>query len=129
MLYKASKDFMKSYNETLKPSPSSFLFKINMRHLIFIVKTILDVPNNYATSFENIAWLWVNEVCRTVLDRHTDPLEQEKFFKEANRIASEVFKGVKPTQLPTDWERNYFFYGQPESEHLYNEICEEAKLK
>jgi len=39
--------FYKTYNEMLKASPTMFLFKINYRHLIYLIKGILDSPGNY----------------------------------------------------------------------------------
>ena len=47
MIMKASLDFYQTYQRMLKPSPSSFLFKCNTRHLIYLLKGILDAPNNY----------------------------------------------------------------------------------
>jgi hypothetical protein len=54
--------------------------------------------------------MWVNEVCRTVLDRHTDPAEHEKFYKILCDIACNVFR-VDRKMLPVDFYANQFFYG------------------
>ena len=76
----------------VKPSPTSFLFKINTRHLLYLLKGILDAPSNYYRLIDNVALVWVNEVCRTVLDRHTDPAEHEKFYEMLVDIGASVFK-------------------------------------
>ena len=52
-----------------------FLFKINTRHMLFILKAFLDAPVSYFQSMEHIAFMWVHEICRTVLDRYADPKE------------------------------------------------------
>lgn len=76
---------------------------------------------------DNVALVWVNEVCRTVLDRYTDPTEQEKLYDMVIEIACLAFK-VRHKIFPKDWRANQFFYGQPESETTYNEIIDEKKL-
>ena len=115
MVQCASLEFFKQYNENLKPSPTNFLFKINTRHLLYILKGIMDVPNNYFRLVDNVALVWVNEICRTVLDRYTDPAEQEKLYEMVLNIACSAFK-VRHKIFPKDWSQNQFFYGQPESE-------------
>lgn len=105
MLLNASLKFFAVYNDAVKPSPASFLFKINQRHLIFLLKGMLDVPNNYFQMIDNVALLWVNEICRTVLDRHTDPFEHDKFYKIVCSIAAEVFM-IRPKVLPPDFHAN-----------------------
>ena len=57
-----------------------FLFKINQRHLRFILKAFLDCQVSYFQSMENIAFMWVHEVSRIVLDRFSDPTEQVKIY-------------------------------------------------
>ena len=47
MLLKASMAFLKKYNEQLKPSPTMFLFKINSRHMLMLLKAFLDAPVSY----------------------------------------------------------------------------------
>ena len=83
MILKASMDFFKKYKEEMKPSPTSFLFTINQRHLIYLLKGMLDAPNNYFQMIDNVALMWVNEICRTFLDRYTDPLEHSKLYEIA----------------------------------------------
>ena len=75
MVLNASMAFFNKYSEILRPSPTSFLFKVNVRHMKFVLKGILEVPNNYYRYIDNVAMVWVNEICRTVLDRYTDPTE------------------------------------------------------
>jgi len=71
--------------------------------------------------------MWVNEVCRTILDRQTDPVEHAKLYEETKKIAQSVFL-VSSKIFPNDFQANQFFYGQPENENQYNEIIEEKKL-
>lgn len=104
-----------------------FLFKINERNMLYMLKGIIDAPNNYYQMIEHVAFIWVNEVCRALLDRYTDPVEHEKMFTIAKTIASETFL-VRSKIFPRDFHANQFFYGQPESENQYNEIMEEKKL-
>ena len=92
------------------PAPTSFLFRINNRHLIYLLKGIIDVPNSYFKNAGAVACVWTNEVCRTVLDRYTDPLEQEKLYSVVIEIASRVF-GVESSLIPEDCKVNQFFYG------------------
>ena len=110
MVLNASMAFFKKYNEVLRPSPTSFLFKINLRHMKFLLKGVLEVPNNYYRYIDNVAMVWVNEVCRTVLDRYTDPLEQEKLYEITKEIASSCFR-VKTKIFCPDPKANMFFYG------------------
>ena len=91
LVLKASLEFYKNYNKILKPSPTNYLLRINERHLFYLLKGILDAPGNYFQRIENVALMWVNEVCRTVLDRHTDPVEHEKMYKMLCDIACNVF--------------------------------------
>lgn len=74
MVLQASLEFFKRYQDGLRPSPTSFLFRVNNRHMLYLLKGLLDVPNNYYQLVDNVAVIWVHEVCRTVLDRYTDPL-------------------------------------------------------
>ena len=105
MVLEASLQFYRRYEALRKPSPTGFLFKINWRHLINMTKGLLEVPNNYYKAMENVAILWVNEVCRTVLDRYTDPREHEKFYAEVCRIAANTFR-VKKTTFTADYHAN-----------------------
>ena len=95
--------------------------------MLYVLKGVLDVPNNYFRLIDNVALVWVNEVCRTVLDRYTDPYEQEKLYEMVTNVACSAFK-VRHKIFPKDWRVNQFFYGQPESETHYNEIVDEKKL-
>lgn len=47
MLLKASMTFLRKYNEQLKPSPTMFLFRINSRHMLMLLKAFLDAPVSY----------------------------------------------------------------------------------
>ena len=42
--------------------------------MLYVLKGLLDVPSAYYQLVDNVAVIWVHEVCRTVLDRYTDPL-------------------------------------------------------
>ena len=110
MVLEASLEFYDKYREMVKPSPTSFLFKINWRHILYILKGILEVPNNYYKNMDNIAILWVNEVCRTVLDRYTDPREHERHYNKLCEIAARTFK-VRRKIFSEDCLANQFFYG------------------
>lgn len=127
MILNASLKFVEVYRSMLKPSPTSFIFRINNRHLIYLLKGIMDVPSNYFQSTDNVAFLWVNEICRTVLDRFTDPQEHERLYEEAKKIACDVFR-VRTRMFIGNKDAVQFFYGQPESESAYNEIIDERKL-
>lgn len=127
MLLKASLEFFSKYNESLKPSPTMFLFKLNTRHMLMLLKAFLDAPVSYFQMIEHVAFLWVSEVCRTVIDRHADAAEQDRLYETAKRIAMEAFS-VRPKIFPREHHLPQFFYGQPESEHTYNEVLEERKL-
>lgn len=94
----------------LKPSPTSFIFRINNRHLLYLLKGLIDAPSNYFQNLDSVAFLWVNEICRTVLDRYTDPFEQEKLYEEAKKIACDIFK-TRNRMFTGDKDANQFFYG------------------
>ena len=66
-----------------------------------MLKGFLDAPSNYFYSMENIAFMWVSEVSRTVLDRHGDQDEIENLYELTKQIASEVFN-VKSSVFPED---------------------------
>lgn len=110
MILEASMKFFKKYKELVKPSPTMFLFKINERNMMYMLKGIIDAPNNYYQMIEHVAFIWVNEVCRALLDRYTDPAEHEKMFDIAKTIASETFL-VRSKIFPRDFHANQFFYG------------------
>ena len=110
MLLDASLKFYEGYNGMVRPSPQMFLFKINSRHMIYLLNGILDAPNNYYQLIEHVAFIWLNEICRAILDRYTDPIEHKKFFDFAKTIAVETFK-VNPKIFFTDYHSNQFFYG------------------
>ena len=44
---------------------------------------------------EHVAYLWVSEICRTVIDRHADTAEQDRLYEMTKRIAMETFS-VRP---------------------------------
>ena len=106
----ASLEFYHTYDGMVTPAPTSFLFRINNRHLVFLLKGLLDVPNSYYKNADSVAIVWANEVCRTVLDRYTDPLEQERLYSVVKDVASRTF-GVESSIFPEDCRANRFFYG------------------
>jgi hypothetical protein len=57
----------------IAPTPTTFLQETNYRHLLFILKGFIDAPPSYFEDFAQIAEMWIHEVCRTVLDRMSDP--------------------------------------------------------
>ena len=56
----------------ISPSPTSYLQQFNQRHMINILMGFVEVPYNQFETFEDVANLWMHEVCRTILDRFTD---------------------------------------------------------
>ena len=69
LLFKASMEFFNRYKEQLKPSPTMFLFTINERHLMHLLKGFIDAPLSYFQVIEHISFMWVSEISRT------DPLQ------------------------------------------------------
>ena len=127
-ILKASTEFVKMFNSTVRPSPTSFLKKINQRHMIYILKGILEIPQNYFKMQENVAFLWMNEVCRTVLDRFGSANEKRDLYEKAKIIASNCFR-VRERVFPTTCDEPYFCYGLPDQEDAYNEKPSESKMQ
>ena len=126
-ILKASTEFVKMFNSTVRPSPTSFLKKINQRHMIYILKGILEMPQNHFKMQENVAFLWVNEVCRTVLDRFSNTREQKDLFEKVKVIASNCFR-VRERILPANCDEPHFCYGLPDMEDSYIEKPREQKM-
>ena len=72
MLMKASLGLLDMMHKHITPAPTNFLQIINQRHLLFVLKGIVDAPSAYFSEFEDVAVMWIHEVCRTVLDRFGD---------------------------------------------------------
>ena len=95
--------------------------------MIYILKGILEIPMNYFKMQDNVAFLWMNEVCRTVLDRFSSTLEKADLYAKARVIASNCFK-VRERIFPNDNNEPHFCYGLPDQEDAYNEKPGEAKM-
>ena len=72
MLLKASLGLLDMMRDQITPSPTNFLQSINQRHLLYILKGIIDSPPTYYLDFNEVAVMWIHEVCRIVLDRFPD---------------------------------------------------------
>ena len=82
---------MEMYNRSLKPAPTTFLKRINHRHMLYIFKGIVELPTTYFKSIESVASLWMHEICRTVLDRFTDHSEKVILYEKTKAIACRIF--------------------------------------
>ena len=72
MILKASLGLMDLLNFQLMPSPTNFLQQINYRHLLFILRGLVDAPPTNFSDAEELAVMWLHEASRTVLDRFPD---------------------------------------------------------
>ena len=88
--------------------------------MIYILKGILEIPMNYFKMQDNVAFLWMNEVCRTVLDRFSNTLEKSDLYAKTKIIASNCFR-VREKVFPTRCDEPHFCYGLPDQEEGYNE--------
>lgn len=105
----------------ITPTPISFLRTINLRHLFYILKGIIDSPHTYFKLVENLAFMWVSEICRTIIDRFIDPVEYNQMYELAKKCAVQSF-GVTNRIFPKDPDKPLFFYGLPDNELAYHEI-------
>ena len=112
-ILKASTEFVKMYNSTVRPSPTGFLKKINQRHMLHILKGIIEIPLNYFKMIENVAFLWMNEICRTILDRFMPTEEKADLYQKARIIAANCFK-VRDRIFPNLPDEPFFCYGLPD---------------
>ena len=112
-ILKSSLEFIKMYNSTIRPSPTGFLKRINQRHMFYILKGIIEIPLGYYKMIENVAFLWMNEICRTVLDRFQNTDEKAALYEKTKLIAAKNFK-VREKIFPTLPDEPYFCYGLPD---------------
>ena len=128
MIIKASKSFVEMYNKTLKPSPTTFLKRINQRHILYIMKGILEIPSNYYKMKENVAFIFMHEVCRTVLDRFIDVNEKEELYEKTKDICQRIFDEPGRTFASSKYmDEVSFCYGQGDAS--YNETPASKKLE
>lgn len=92
-----------------------FLYEINQRHLLFLLKGFIDAPTTYFQDFKEVGIMWIHEVVRVVLDRFSDENEKERLFTEVQRLAFEVFK-LRPQENPIKLDHVYFTYGLPDGQ-------------
>ena len=128
LLFQASMKFYDWYMGQLKPSPTLFLFKINERHLLYLLKGIFDAPASYFETIQHIGLMWVSEIYRTVLDRYADPAEQDRIYEKVKEIASDTFEIMPKIMTARNARDVQYFYGNPESETSYHEKIEQRKL-
>ena len=75
LIVSATRSFAEMYRRTVKPGPTTFLKRINYRHMLYILKGIIELPSAYYRSKKSVAFIWMHEICGTVFDRYTDPSE------------------------------------------------------
>ena len=59
---------------------------------------------------EHLSFLWVSEICRTVIDRYSDVSEREHLYEMTKMIAMEQFS-VRPKIFACECNEPQFFYG------------------
>ena len=95
--------------------------------MIYILKGILEIPLNYFKLQDNVAFLWMNEICRTVLDRFSKTAEKADLYSKAKLIASNCFR-VRERVFPPNCEEPHFCYGLPDQEIAYNEKPSDQRM-
>ena len=124
---KATVDFLDTYQAELTPGPISFLKKASPKIGYALLKGFVEAPPAYFQMIENVAYLWMNEICRAIIDRHSENTEVKKYYDMAKGIASKIF-GVRLKIFNTEPRVPQFFYGAPENDIAYTEIPDERKL-
>ena len=128
LIISATRSFVEMYNKAMKPSPTSFLKRINYRHMLYLLKGIIELPTTYYKEKANVAYIWMHEICRTVLDRFTDDSEKLDLYERTKDIASRIFD--VPGNILMDKDQigePLFSYGYGDS--LYNESPEPSKVQ
>lgn len=92
MILRASLDFFEIMNKSITPSPTNFLEVMTEKHLLLILGGFIDCAPQIFNDFEDVAYMWIHEVCRTSLDRFTDATTRSNIFKKIKTIASGTFK-------------------------------------
>ena len=59
--------------------------------MLYLFKGIVELPTTYFKSIESVAYLWMHEICRTVLDRFTDHAEKVIMYDRTKEIACRIF--------------------------------------
>ena len=96
--------------------------------MLYMLKGIVEVPNNYYRMKENVAFIWMHEICRTVLDRFTDASERLELYERTKEIGMRVFAVEGRTFVDAKYiDELCFCYGNGEA--LYHETPEEKKLE
>ena len=124
----ATRSFMEMYNRAVKPAPTTFLKRINHRHMLYLLKGMVELPTTYYKNKGSVAYIWMHEVCRTVLDRYTDHPEKIALYERTKAIASRLFD--VPGSIFMDArqiDEPFFSYGLGDS--LYNESPEAGKVE
>ena len=96
--------------------------------MIYILKGILEIPLNYFKMQDNVAFLWMNEICRTVLDRFSKTSEKADLYMKARLIASNCFR-VRERVFRPDPDEAHFCYGLPDQEVAYNEKPSDQRMQ
>lgn len=92
MILKASMSLIEMMRINVPSSPTSFLKLINNRHLLNILKGISDAPQTYFEDFQDIANIWIHEVCRTITDRIAEQQMTTQLFKRIKGLGAGFFK-------------------------------------
>ena len=82
MIIKANSGLLDTLERLLPISPTSFIEHINQRHLLYIMTAFLESPNSSFNDCDEVASMWMHEVCRSVLDRYSDQKLKTKLFRE-----------------------------------------------
>jgi dynein heavy chain len=115
----------------LKPTPSKFHYKYNLRDVGKVIQGItLATPNSLVTT-DKLTKLWLHESSRVFFDRLTNPLDRVWFNKAASTTAMKYFKSGF---LEDDWLETHplqfsNIMNLDSVERIYEEIVDKKRIK